>query len=284
MLNIFLDFNTKKLNNSAKDQHSQKMIDRFEGIAIMKKKKTRMGIVWNMKIAICDDSQGFLNSFERSIHDYGALKDINLDVHQFNNVQSLLSQDLSNYDVLFLDIDMPGINGIEAARDLRLHYPDLILVFVTGWIEYAPSGYRVNAFRYLLKNRLENELEDCLNEVREKLFENAQMITVNTRDCIVDITLKSVEYLEGTQRRSVLFHLTNNQEPLECPGKLSDYDVILSEKGFLRLQKSFLVNMAHVVRIRNYYATLKDGTELKVSERQYAEVKKRFLLWKGQVI
>ena len=169
-----------------------------------------------MNIVICDDERYFVDLLELRLKKYAAGKDIGLNLQKCYSAQSLLSLDLMGCDAVFLDIDMPGTNGMEAAQALRKRYPKLILVFVTGWIQYAPAGYRVNAFRYLLKERLDDEL--------------------------------------------------------------------LSAKGFLRLQKSYLANMEHIIKMKNYTAFLRNGQELKVSERQYAQIRKRFLLWKGHIL
>ena len=82
----------------------------------------------------------------------------------------------------------------------------------------------------------------------------------------------------------IFLHLGKERKAIECVGKLADYEVRLSDSGFLRLQKSYLANMEHIVKIRNYIATLRDGTELKVSERQYTKVKQQFLMWKGRIL
>ena len=110
------------------------------------------------------------------------------------------------------------------------------------------------------------------------------MITVQTRDRTLELAIKNILYVEGTSHRSVFLHLVKERDAIECVGKLSDYEVRLSDNGFLRLQKSYLANMEHIVKIRNYIATLRDGTELKVSERQYAQVKKQFLMWRGRIL
>lgn len=237
-----------------------------------------------MNIVICDDNEKFVAELESKIRREAALKDVIFQVKTFNSSKELLASDLSDCDVLFLDIDMPNINGLEAARMIRMNYPDLILVFITGWIEYAPAGYRVNAFRYLLKKNLSEELPVCLDEVQAKMFENAAMVTIQTRERTLEIAIKNILYLEGTSHRSVYLHLAKEQKAIECVGKLADYEALLSGSGFLRLQKSYLANMEHIVKIRNYLAFMRDGTELKVSERQYAEIKKQFLMWKGRIL
>lgn len=237
-----------------------------------------------MNVVICDDEKYFTDMLEQQIRTYAAHNDFKLVIHTFHAARALLSADLSDCDALFLDIDMPDTTGLEAARMIRTNYPDLILVFITGWIEYAPAGYRVNAFRYLLKKKLADELPMCLDEIREKLFENTGMVTIQTRDRTLEIATKNILYVEGTSHRAVYLHLAKEQKTIACVGKLADFEALLSGSGFLRLQKSYLANMEHIVKIRNYLALLRDGTELKVSERQYAAVKKQFLMWKGKIL
>lgn len=238
----------------------------------------------NMNIVICDDEPLFVESLEREIRSYGASCDVAIHIRSYYSGETLLSSDLSACDLLFLDIDMPKMDGIEAATLLRKQYPNLLLIFVTGWIEYAPAGYRVNAFRYLLKKNIPDELILFLNEARANLFESSEMISIQTRDQTLEIAVKNIVFFEGTPRRVVRLHVSNLEEPIEFSGKLSDYAQQLAGRGFLRIQKSYLVNMNHIVKIRNYMAVLKDGRELKVSERQYAHVKKEFFMNQRNVI
>ena len=246
--------------------------------------KSKRAVTWKyMNIVICDDERIFANELEFEIRKIASRKDLVISIRKFTISKLLLASDLSDCDVIFLDIDMPAPNGLEAAKTLRENYPDLILVFVTGWIEYAPAGYRVNAFRYLLKKNLAEDLPICLDEIQDKLLDNSTVISFSTRERTIEIAVRNILYLEGTPRRSVLLYLKQLRTPIECVGKLSDYETELHDKGFLRLQKSYLANMNNIEKIKNYYAVLTDGTSLKVSERQYSKVCKTFLMWKGPI-
>ena len=237
-----------------------------------------------MNIAICDDSRFFIKTLERELNHYAALRDTSVNLRVFSNPNRLLVENLSDTQVAFLDIEMPQLNGLELAGQLRQRYPELLIVFLSSFIAYAPAGYRVNAFRYILKKELEQELPQVMDDIAAKLQADGSMIDLPTRDRTLEIAKKDVLYFEGTPQRSVLAYTRMGDSPIVCRGKLADFDLAYSSCGFLRLQKSYLANMDHILKIRNYIAVISNGTELKVSERRYAEVCKTFLMWRSRIL
>lgn len=235
-----------------------------------------------MKIVICDNEPMFILNMESMLRRYEAQNNITFSITTFSSPQMLLRADLTECDALFLDIEMQTLNGIETAKILRKKYKTLILVFVTRWIEYAPSGYRVEAFRYLLKKDLARELPICLREITEKLESSNAKILVSTVDGPISIQTQNIVFIEGTNHRSVLVYMNKNATVVECYGKLLDFENKLSDSGFLRIQRSYLVNMHYIQKITNYIAFLNTGVSLKVSERNYSQVCKEFLLWRGR--
>lgn len=246
------------------------------------KKKTRVFIP--MKIAICDDNPAFMQQLCQLIRGHSALNDWMCEYSLYQFPEKLLNSDLSGVHVVFLDIDMPGINGIEVASRLRKLYPELIIVFVTAFIEYAPAGYCVEAFRYLLKSSIASELPACLDAIKRKLYDTQESISVQIPNQTIQVQLKEIIYIEGASNRHVFIRLfsRSSENPMECLGKLSDFEHQLSEKGFLRIQRSYLVNMHYINKMSNYYAILCNGESLKVSERNYAQISRQYIMWKGQ--
>ena len=235
-----------------------------------------------MRIAVCDDNVAFLDILIREISRWSAILDLDNEYLKFKSPKALLEYDLSSVQVLFLDIEMPQYTGLEVAQKIRENNPDIILIFVTSWLQYAPAGYRVNAFRYLLKTKLSEELPICLDEIRQKICESNQSIILQQRDSSIEVLLKDILYFEGTSYRSVLLYRASDPgKPCECTGKLADYEARLKDQSFLRIQKSYLVNMAHIDRIKNHMAILRNGSSLKVSEKNYTAVCRQFLLWRG---
>lgn len=240
-------------------------------------------VVSIMNIMLCDDNPVFLQQLYSAIEQHCAIRDWTCGCKCFQHPKDILAEDLSSVQVVFLDIDMPDTNGLEVARQLRSKYTDLIIVFVTGFIEYAPAGYDVNAFRYLLKPEFEKKLPRCLDDIWEKLYVSQDSIRMQQLDHAIKVRLKDILYIEGTPQRHILLHtLTSPSEPLECLGTLSEYESKLVGKGFLRIQKSFLANMWHIEDIRSYVAILDNGEELRVSRANYAKICEEYILWEGQ--
>ena len=234
-----------------------------------------------MKVVICDNDTGFILMLKNCIDDYFAHSNLIGEFVLFSSPLKMLEADLSAVDVVFLDVDMPEINGIEAAGYLRQKLPDVMLIFVTDYIEYAPAGYRVDAFRYLLKSRMSQELNSILDEIVDKLYVDQSTIQVKSQGEDILLPLKNIVYIEGTGRRMVLVHLVGEGNPLECSGKLSDFESQLNDSGFLRLQRSFLANIRHIKKISSYTAFLDNGTELRVTDKNYNQLRNSFLSWKG---
>lgn len=235
-----------------------------------------------MKIAICDDMPQFNRLLKDKIENICAQKDWSLESLVFSSPRAILAADLSTVQVVFLDIDMPELNGLEVAKELRAEHPKLILIFVTAFIEYAPAGYRVEAFRYLLKQKLDSDLGSVLDDIHQKICESSEAVEIRQKAETIAIPLNSILYLEGTPNRMVLFHVADSDKPIKGFGKLADYELTLVGKGFLRLQKSFIANMAHISKISSYQVTMRNGEVIKASEKYYKQVYSTFLQWKGQ--
>ena len=233
-----------------------------------------------MNIVLCDDNPTFLNDLHHQLQSIAAQCDWVCQYTLYQNPMQLLAADLSATNILFLDIDMPGVNGIMAGRELREKYPALIIVFVTGFVQYARDGYSVAAFRYLLKDSLETELPACIRDIQKKLYESQESILIRGLEYSVQTRLQDILYFEGTAQRHVILHKRNGIA--ECLGKLSEYEVQLQNRGFLRIQRSYLVNMFHIDWIKNYHVFLSNGERLKASEQNYSNVTAKYLNWKGK--
>lgn len=234
-----------------------------------------------MKVAICDDNKAFCEAFYHMLKEQFAIRDWVLDCEVYSSGQALLNADLTDVQVIFLDIDMPEINGLETALRLREQYRELIIVFVTAFPEFAVEGYCAEALRYVLKEYLSEQLPSCIKAIDEKLSSGRRYIKIQTPNKLLVVRLKDILYFEGTSHHRVLLH-TRTDATAECSGQLGEYEEQLKDQDFLRLQKSYLVNMWHIEKICNYTATISNGDVLRVSRHDYGEICKRFVMWKGK--
>lgn len=240
-----------------------------------------------MRIVICDDNQPFMESLRTEIRKILNQNGTDAVVYTYENAEAIPDGLYSSSDVFFLDIDFAGkqYTGIDVARKIRKVRKDSVLIFVTNFIEYAPEGYEVQAFRYLLKSNIHKKLEQCLLQTIEKLQAEQETIQINISGEILTIPLADILYIESQGHLAVIHVLKQGNPTIKTYrfySSLSKLEQQLSSQGFLRIQKSYLVNMRRIKKYQCTAAILDNGTTLKVSEKNYAEQKKQYLLWKGR--
>lgn len=235
-----------------------------------------------ISILICDDDITIVEEMHLVIERILRDADRKAKIYTFTDAASVSEQILSGCDIALLDIDFDGAeyNGMDIARKLRSLRSDTVIIFVTNFIEYAPEGYEVQAFRYILKRDLEADLKVVLPLALKQLNQETLPIQVNGE--IIKVPLDDILYLEVQQHNVTVVtrRLTPDRKPKDY-ATLSDLEGRLEPLGFLRIHKSYLVNMKHLKKFQCREATLDNGMILRVGEKSYAENKQKFLLWKG---
>lgn len=236
-----------------------------------------------LKILICDDDPVSLEKIQRLVRGIFDTAMIIACQSQAEIPRSFLS----DCGIALLDIDFRGQdqNGIQIAQRLREVNRDAVIIFVTNYVEYAPEGYEVQAFRYLLKRDLDRKLKPYLQEAVGKLQQTRETVTVTVSGEPVTLQLQDILYIEA-QAHNVLIHMrgqgASQVQCLRIYSSLKSLDAQLSPRGFLRIQKSFLANMRRMRRFQSTGAELDDGTLLPVSPKTYHQQKSQYLLWKGR--
>lgn len=238
-----------------------------------------------LSILICDDDTTVLTAIRATTE--GVLKEFDkkAKMHTFTNATSISEQILSSCDIALLDIDFDGAgyNGMDIARKIRSLRSDTVIIFVTNFIEYAPEGYEVQAFRYILKKDMEADLKAIFPLALKQL--NQETLPIQLNGEIIKVPLDDILYLEVQQHNVTVVtrKMTSERKPKEYSfyATLSDLEERLEPLGFLRIHKSYLVNMKHMKKFQCREATLDNGMTLRVGEKSYAENKQKFLLWKG---
>lgn len=217
-----------------------------------------------ISIAVCDDAKIIVDNMETLLKKYSAEIGEEIRVSKFYLGDSLLDQYKSNYDIIFLDIKMPGLTGIQTAERIRKKDDKVTIIFLTSLIDNAIEGYKVQAANYIIKplgyKRLKIELDNWQLKIRDK---NEQYITIHNDSGNYKVLLKSIRYIE-TYNRNLLVHA--GKENIICYRKLKDMESELAKYGFARCHSSFLLNMLYVEKIEKTDIQLFTGERIPVSK------------------
>lgn len=212
------------------------------------------------KIAICDDEPLHIDKIRNILLDE--------ETDNYTDPAVLLNAITADkrYDVLFLDIMMPEIDGISLARELRELDEDMLIVFITSKIEFMQTGYEVRAFRYLLKEQIEAGLPKIWKDIEKELLDRADTyFTYEFERKTYRCPCRDILYLESNLRRIILH---TNRDTSILYGKLDD--LAIKYPMFVRIHKSFLVNRRHIRSISAGMVVLSNGDILPVS-RKYTD-------------
>lgn len=234
----------------------------------------------NIKVILCDDDPVFLKALHSEVERTFVRLNMKVAISAFNSPADISPGQLADCDMAFLDIDFESEeqNGIDIARALRRVNSHALIFFVTNYIDYAPAGYEVQAFRYILKRDMGEVLERYILQAMESMADGQEYLRLRDKEQTIDLPLEQIAYLEVLDHY-VSIHVDNHSYTLNAT--LSGMESEMEAHGFLRIHKSYLVNMAHIRKFRSRECLLLDGTLLAVSEKNYSRQKQKYLLWKG---
>lgn len=234
-----------------------------------------------LHILICDDEPAFASLLKTKITELPAYSRRRMNIECVTDPRSITVQMIRNTDLIFLDIDMGNVNGLQLAHRLRETRKDSVLIFVTNYGEYAAEGYEVNAFRFLPKLLLDEKLPDYFEKAVAACQAHARTLNLICDGEETALAIDTIIYAE-TASGILIFHMDETARPLrKSRMTMRKLEGMLAQEGFLRIHSSYLVNMAYIQRLLSSGVTLCNGKSLMVSQHNYPEIKKKYLEWKG---
>ncbi len=235
-----------------------------------------------MKIAICDDSIGDLMKMEEMVRAYASSNsDGCFEVEKFSDASALLDQVQKEEmaDIYILDIVMSRITGIDLGSQIRKVSNRSVIIYVTASDDFALDAYDVHAIRYLLKPVDEGKFFEAMDYAMAQInVEEGPLFLVKTKGGMVSVPHYKIEYIENSSRRLEI-HLTNGEVITSIFIRKSFDDEIKDfeqNKGFMRVHKSYLVNMKHVKGMNKADFVMDGGACIPISRKSIMEARKAF--------
>ncbi len=221
-----------------------------------------------MLIGICDDEEIIRNDIIRICNNYKSTYLSDIEIINFSSGEELLNSN-KPIDILFLDIQMNGINGLRTAEKIREFDESMVIIFLTGYRGFMQAGYRVRAFRYLLKPVNEQDCKNALSEAIHDITKNCKAVVGKDGETLF-VKLFDIIYIEYINRYTVV---RTPKGIFESVTTMNEWESILNNGDFFRVHKSYIVNMAFIHEIGKDIL-LDNGEKVEVAIRQIGRLKK----------
>lgn len=227
-----------------------------------------------IRIGICDDSYQTLIQMKELVKKYFSGKRVNYSIHCYSSGHGLLKENIE-FDIVFLGIELSGINGIEIAEQLRKSYLKTKIIYVTNYLKYQTSAFQVHAFQYILKPLSEKKVCQVISEALRYIEETDKKYTLTFCSDQGFIRLKAPDiiYLEYKNRK---IHIVAQHRNYVMNRTLRKAYDDLKCRGFGMPHKSFIVNYDNIHRIKGYEITMKNGIIVPMAQRRAVGFKKDF--------
>ncbi len=247
-------------------------------------KVTYVKSTWGEKMTsflIYDDSRSACEELKALICEQ--INGTDFEVHTALNRQEaekLLKNDIS---VLFLDIALENEeNGINFARSVNKSYPDTKIIFITAYIRYCEEIFAANPSGFLVKPFTARKIARSLEILKSNQQKDDFLVISNSRNNVTKLLLSEITYIESINRKLV-YYTSNGEKVHESTGKVSALNNELPDY-FIRCHQSFYVNLHFVSRIQRYHFTLKNGTDVPISQNKFRMSREKFMCFLGEMV
>jgi DNA-binding LytR/AlgR family response regulator len=221
-----------------------------------------------MRIAICDDKPIHRKKLRAALIASGALPE-DVEILEYSNGTNLVESHMKRqHDIIFLDIEMDGISGLEAGQEIRKADRNVIIIILSGFKKYVFNSFLIEPFDYIIKPANNDTIEYVLTRAMRKYREQHHIVDFKWLDKAYVLKVCDIVHLESDIRQVQFVTRDNVYKSI---GRLDDYERRLSPYGFLRCHKSFLINMGYIKSIesRSIETTLGSKVCMSTRRKQY---------------
>lgn len=230
-----------------------------------------------IRIAIVDDEESDLLYIKNKISQHLGIRKISFEYSLYTSADTLLkSQETESFDVIFMDIDMPKITGMDAAAIINKINPKTLIVFVTNHDELVFKAFRYKAIGFIRKKKFDEEIEDILEIILAELKNMYHVIQLIEAGKIIKIDLFDVKYVKSCDHY-VEFHMKGGY--ITVRKKLDDIQDCIEDYGFIRIHSRYLVSYRYIFSIEKTTVILNDDMQLPLSRSRIEYVKEKFQIF-----
>jgi len=231
-----------------------------------------------LRVAIVDDEQADSAALLSLVTEFFQKNDLACMSRVFDAPLDFI-RSTENYDIVFMDIRMEKLDGLEVARIMRKINTDSVLIFVTQMAQLAIKGYEVDALDFIVKPATQFSINYVLTKAMTRLDNvSSTVFALKTTEGIVSLSSNDITYVEVFDHR-LAYHTTKGT--YEARGRLSDVVQKLDSKRFIMCNRSFVVNLRHVSSVCSEYLVV-GGKKIYISKSHSKEIMKHFSNYLGE--
>lgn len=225
-----------------------------------------------LHIAVVEDDPAYARTLTQCLDRFAAEHDTSLHYDVFDDGAKIAGDYRPVYDIILMDIEMPGMDGITAAKEIRKIDADVVIIFITSMAKYAITGYTVQARAYVLKPinyyGLSLELQGAINAVNRNRSQHGRSLLLQTGSSVTKVALTDITYLES-RRHDLFIHTTDGV--LRVRGSLKTMEGEINDPTFARCGVSYVVNLAHVSGVTDAKEAIVNGDRVPISRQKYKD-------------
>lgn len=226
-----------------------------------------------IKISICDDSDVERKNMKSLVSAWASTSGADINLNEYSSAEEFLfSYEDCKPDILLLDVEMPGLNGVELAKKLRAKNRIIQIIFITAYSDYIAEGYEVAALHYLLKPVEPEKLFKTLNRAVERVIRDCRSIALETADGTFVTPLYEVKYLEACKN----YVTVHAERDYTVRRTLSDFSCDLDNR-FIKAGRSFIINLLWIKRVSKTEIELKSGEIIPIPKSAFETVNRAII-------
>ena len=227
-----------------------------------------------VRIALCDDNPEDRRLIQSTLADWGLARGVQFTTDEYDSAEAYLfaHAEPGSHDLVLLDIEMGGMDGVTLARRLRMDDDNVQLVFITGYSDYIAEGYEVSALHYLMKPLKTDKFFSVLDRAYARIRKNERTLTLETADETVRVTLPEIRWLEVSHN----YVTVHARRPYTVKKTLRELEEALDER-FYRVGRSTIVNLSYIARVTKTEVHLTDGSVVPLPRGAYDAVNRAII-------